>query len=495
MSPPPVPDGWALEVVRGVEVGRRFALPIGELVLGNAAGGSGALDLSGQEGTSPRRMAARQVCIRVGSGGPVLRDLESPGGTFINRRRVLPGKEEPIASGDVIQLGGVQLKVVGGAPVPSTARSNKIPPPPPASKPDSTATRPVSPKPVSPKAAEPIAFTMAGGPTCRSWDDFLAVSAQRWGPLREELVSGRLAGYLASIGRLDLAPRADAPGTPDERLDAWLGTLPTTRPSRPELDVHPKEIVVKAAGGGRVRRSFRVANVGHRLLKSRARIDPPGATWIVLPDAFGRNFDTVEETEVPFDINVPEPAPVRGEAGIVVEGNGGTSRIVVRLERASARPEIPEGIDDDAVAVESIAPGWIRESLAGWLGRRSVGTRALGGAIGGLIVRLGIGLAGGFSVPATLPGPSAFAAVAGALAGAVWIARGGEARDVPSGAFAGAFGGVIAASVTVAACQAIEPIGGGAAMAVVLWGIIGAMAGWLSILVVPAGSATAGVAP
>ena len=490
MSRPPDPDAWALEVVRGLEVGRRFTLPKGELVLGNAPGGSGSLDLSGQEGTSPRRMAARQASIRVGPGGPMLRDLESPGGTFINRRRVLPGKDEPIATGDVIQLGGVQLKVVVGNAASSKPMPTGNRPPTPKT---GSAVSPPAPSPS--KAAATIAFTMPGGPTCRSWDDFLAVSAQRWGPLREELVSGRLAGYLASIGRADLAPKADAPGTPDERLDAWLGTLPTTRPSRPELDVHPKTIVVKAAGGGRVRRSFRVANVGHRLLKSSARVDPPGTSWIVIPDAFGRTFATVEETEVPFDINVPEPAPSRGEAGIVVEGNGGTSRIVVRLERASSRPEIPEGLDGDIGAADSIAPGWITESLAGWLGRRSSGARVLGGAVGGLIVRVGIGLAGGFSVPAMLPGPAAIAAVAGALAGALWMARGGEARDVPSGAFAGAFGGVIAASLAVAACQAIEPIVGGvAAMAVVLWGIIGATAGWLSTLVVPAESTTAGVA-
>ena len=35
--------------------------------------------------------------------------------------------------------------------------------------------------------------------------------------------SGRLASFLATIGRSDLAPDPRATGSPDARLDAWIG--------------------------------------------------------------------------------------------------------------------------------------------------------------------------------------------------------------------------------------------------------------------------------
>src|SRR5437764_1320086 len=83
-------------------------------------------------------------------------------------------------------------------------------------------------------------FVLGPGAVCRSWDDFLTVSAQRWRAMRDELVTGRLAAFLVSSHHAQLAPSPDAPGTPDERLDAWLASIPTTRPSQPELDVHPE---------------------------------------------------------------------------------------------------------------------------------------------------------------------------------------------------------------------------------------------------------------
>src|SRR3954468_6745383 len=110
-------DGWALEVVRGKDAGRFFALRAGEIVLGNAPGDAGGLDLAGQESAAaPRRMAARHAALECSPRGLAVRDLESPGGTFVNRQRVLPGKATPLQDGDVIQLGGVQLRVVAKSP-------------------------------------------------------------------------------------------------------------------------------------------------------------------------------------------------------------------------------------------------------------------------------------------------------------------------------------------------------------------------------------------
>src|SRR6516164_8846582 len=124
MTPTRNGDGWALEVVRGKDAGRVFALGSGEIVLGNAPGDAHGLDLASQESAgSPRRMAGRHAAIDCSTRGLAVRDLESPGGTFVNRQRVLPGKATPLQPGDVIQLGGVQLKVVAKSSTPQPATS------------------------------------------------------------------------------------------------------------------------------------------------------------------------------------------------------------------------------------------------------------------------------------------------------------------------------------------------------------------------------------
>ena len=87
-------NGWSLEVVRGKDAGRTYALNGGgDVVLGNALGGSPGIDLADQEGSSPKRMAARQARVEFTAKGPVLRDLDSPGGTFVNRQRI----DQPVA--------------------------------------------------------------------------------------------------------------------------------------------------------------------------------------------------------------------------------------------------------------------------------------------------------------------------------------------------------------------------------------------------------------
>ena len=105
------PGRWLLEIVRGRDVGRTFALDPGETVVGNALNGQRGLDLLDQEGNSPRRMAARHAALACSGQDLSIRDLESPGGTFVNQQRLLSGQPRKLSPGDVIQLGGVQLKV------------------------------------------------------------------------------------------------------------------------------------------------------------------------------------------------------------------------------------------------------------------------------------------------------------------------------------------------------------------------------------------------
>jgi hypothetical protein len=84
--------------------------------------------------------------------------------------------------------------------------------------------------------------------------------------------------------------------------------------------------------------------------------------------------------------------------------------------------------------------------------------------------------------------------VLGALLGAVaaaWPARRtGDPRDVPTCAFAGAMGGVLAGALLVAACRTVEPWGGSppfvaAALSLVLWSGLGLASAALSLRLVP----------
>ena len=176
---------------------------------------------------------------------------------------------------------------------------------------------------------------MAGGAQCRSWDDFLILSAQSWAQLRDELVSGRLVDYLRRIGRPDLIPHAAADRSPDDRLDDWLARIPATQSSAPELDVHPASLVVQAKmGGGVTRLSLRITNVGFRLLRSSVRIEPADAHWVkLLAGQDGRPFLTIDQTEIPLDVELPEKIDRMSRAVIVIESTGGTRRVEVRVER------------------------------------------------------------------------------------------------------------------------------------------------------------------
>lgn len=469
MDPKASRNGWCLEVVRGRDAGLTFALGAGKIVLGNSPGEGPAIDLARQEGdAAARRMSARHALLECSKQGLAVRDLESPGGTFVNRQRILSGQARPLRAGDVIQLGGVQLKVVD-------AHSPAEPSPPPV--------------PVS----VPFLYTFAGGPTCRSWDDLLTASAQRWEALRGELVSGRLAAFAGSIGRGDLAPSPTAKGSPDERLDAWLGAIPTTRPARPELDVHPSRLLVRVApGGGTTRRVIRLANVGHRLLRSTARVEPAGTSWLTLsPEFAGREILTVEETELAVEITIPAVLDAPLSAEVVIEGNGGSKRVAVVLEAKSAVSDPIGTVGEAERPTEGV-------TLGEWIARQSMASRVASWALVALAVRLLVGVAGGSigedgmiasgpSVPSLGRVALAIGAV-GAILGGLLAARKGGLREAPGGAFAGGFAGVIVASALVAACQAVEPSLGSWSASVVAvclaWALFGSALAGLSGLVV-----------
>lgn len=465
---------WTLEVVRGRDVGRRFPLTPGETVAGNALNGLPGLDLAPQEGTSPRRMAPRQARFQCIADALLISDLGSPGGTFVNRERLAPFQPRSLSPGDVIQLASVQLRVerpAANGPAPTAA-----PPPPPS------------------RSAPPAAFLfkLASGPVCRTWDDFLTVSAQDWTGLRDELTSGRLAAFLASTGRAALAPDPNAPGTPDERLDAWLRTLPTSRPAAPELDAHPARLTIAAGpAGGTTRRTLTITNAGYGLLRTTAKLEPPDTPWLRLADGFeNRPFTTLDRTTLPIDLTIPESLPAPLSATLVLESDGGTRRIPVTLEPRTAAAAIPGG------PAEPAAP----PALTVWadtLRPIPARTRLLAAAVAFPLVRLLLAIVAApwarpdAPVPA-LPGPALLGAVLGALAGFALLARRGGWRDRTAGLASGAVAGVLTSAALIAALRSIESLLGPAPplwQTLPLWALIGLALGGLSLFWQPDRSA------
>jgi len=579
------PGCWSLEVVRGRDVGRGYAIEPGASILGNALSGERGLDLLEQEGSSPRRMAARHAALTSTSEELTIRDLESPGGTFVNQQRMQAGQVRRLEPGDVVQLGSVQLRVkrdvlattpaaapakapAAAAAGPTTTAPGRAPaavgvtPAVPAPTPGAPAKAPIaSPakppvaapakapvaapaKPAAASAAKapiasaakppvaapakapiaspakppvaapakapnasavgplppapgrlPIPFAMAGGAQCRTWDDFLVFAAQRWQTLRDELTSGRLAEYLRRIQRTELVPHAAPDRSPDDRLDEWLARLPVTASSAPELDVHPETLLVQApAGGGVVRQSLRVTNVGYRLLKCTARVEPAGTSWVRLrPEHDGRSFQTIEQTELPIEIDVPERIDRPLRALIVIESNGGARPIEVRIERPGEPVMIP---DSDLREAVSEIPVWGR-GLSRRVARLRPGARIAAGCAGAIALRLLVALVnllplGGAGASLWAPRLSSFAialAAAGALAGLRLALGRGERRDLPAAGFAGAAIGLLTAALWFAVVQSVERVLGTRATSIwalgLLWGAIGALLALVSTFLIP----------
>lgn len=496
---------WGLEVVRGAEAGRIFPLHAGDLVLGNQLGSEPGIDLSSLEGNSPRRMAARQAQLQVSPAGHVLRDLDSPGGTFVNRQRILPGTTRTLHEGDVIQLGGVQLRLIARAPRKPPAQSAAAAaaqPAPPAARPAPAVSTNHAPRPAAVSAATstaaprhgPLAspYRLTNGVICRGWDDFLTVSAQHWSTLREELTSGRLDEFLPSVGRPDLAPGAMSPSrTADEQLDAWLGRLPVTRPLNPELDVHPAVIKVRAQpGGGTTRHKIAVTNVGYRLLKTRVRVEPDDTRWISLPRSYASGpFTTIDTTEIAFEVQAPEDLSEPIAARLHFEGNGGAREVVVTVEPAAS----------DAAFVEPSAPlaASSQAALGDIVARVPAAARILAGGVLGMSAR-GL-IAVGESLPlvnsapsSSRPGLAGGAVVMGLFGGA--IAAMLKLRRGPEGlgpaVFTGAYSGALLAALSVAVFRSVEPHFGrlgesSVLLACLFWGAVGVLTAIGSLRILP----------
>ncbi len=451
---------WGLEVVRGREAGRSYRIESVSTVLGNALAGASGIDLAAQETDSPRKMAARQAVIDLEPVAQkiVLRDLDSPGGTFVNRQRLLPGQGRSLAAGDVIQIGAVQLRVTRNGDTPAPVQQ-------------------------APAPSSAIHFALVDGTICRSWDDFLKVSSQKWMLLRDEITSGRIDAWLNTIGQSSLHSN---PGSPDVRLDEWLGKLPVSTPARPELEVHPQTLVVKVTpGGGITTRTVSVSNVGHRLLKINARVESNGSAWLRVP-ATGEQT-VIDSADLPVEITIPDTLSRPLNATLVIDGNGGVKRVNVRLEvKTAAEPTTTVG------SVQTSSAGQI------WLASVPIPLRMVALSVVAVFARIVVGVASRFVLadvgaitgesPALL-GPAIVFLALGALLGGFLTFRRGGGSQVVYGVISGALTGSALSAFLVAGARGVEPLLGGFGQSVVgstlVWGVLGAGIAAVSSRVAP----------
>jgi hypothetical protein len=424
---------WSLIVTKGRTPGASYPLSPGETIVGHADG-PGKIDLSDQE-AGARRMADSQAAFDCGGGGVAVRDLESPAGTFVNRRRILPGRSQPLADGDLIDLGSVQLRF---------SQSNGQ----------------IRVNPSVSSRREPFRFS---GLACESWDDFVTLSAQHWPAMVAEVESGRLPAYLLKNSLPSLPPA----GSGAEKLDLWLASLPTTKSTRPELDVHPSSIVCRIEPGATVRRELVVSNIGYRLL--RGSVELPDAPWLrLVSGARSESFVIAESLKVFVEISRPDGSAVPYGADLRISSDGGDARVTIRVEGTSASAAIGESQRESGAT----NPPWF-EGL-------NPATLILIGAGMGLLIRSLLWLGWMLGPDRGLAGPAALGLGLGGLIGLLDGMRRKSPSLMVTGSVAGSVLGAMAASLALALGRVVEaPLGwGGTAPALAAWMGLGAAAGW-----------------
>jgi hypothetical protein len=110
---PAVADGAApkLIVIRGQRTGMEYPIYPGENYLGRTDEKPVDIDLEDQEAPDRVWCSRQHAKIVCDQAGLIIEDLGSQNGTFVNRARIYPGQTRPLADGDVVQIGTVQLRV------------------------------------------------------------------------------------------------------------------------------------------------------------------------------------------------------------------------------------------------------------------------------------------------------------------------------------------------------------------------------------------------
>jgi hypothetical protein len=101
-----------LLVVRGLQPNWEYPLWEGPNVIGRADQQPVDIDLQPQEPVERIWSSRQHAAITCAGDSMVIEDLNSANGTYVNRTRVPPGEKRSLQTGDIIQIGAVQMKVL-----------------------------------------------------------------------------------------------------------------------------------------------------------------------------------------------------------------------------------------------------------------------------------------------------------------------------------------------------------------------------------------------
>ena len=101
-----------LLVQRGLKRNAEYPIYEGLNFIGRADEKPADIDLEDQEPPDRIWCSRQHACISFEADELFIEDLNSHNGTYVNRNRIYPGQKRPLAPNDVVQIGGVLLKVI-----------------------------------------------------------------------------------------------------------------------------------------------------------------------------------------------------------------------------------------------------------------------------------------------------------------------------------------------------------------------------------------------
>jgi hypothetical protein len=109
----PLPAGATpkLVCIRGVRLGVEYPVYEGENFIGRSDEQPVDIDLDDQERPDNIWSSRQHAVVRFENGLLSVEDLKSANHTYVNRAKAEPGTKMPLKVGDVIQIGGIHLKV------------------------------------------------------------------------------------------------------------------------------------------------------------------------------------------------------------------------------------------------------------------------------------------------------------------------------------------------------------------------------------------------
>ena len=193
----------------------------------------------------------------------------------------------------------------------------------------------------------PLEFVFPSGRRCRSYDDLVQGCQYDWEDARDLLGRGVFEGYLARVGRHDLARVAKDARTekdPDIALHNFVKGLPVTQAQGPRLDLNPRRVQITPLPAGSQRElTVTVTNLGKGLLQGKLTVQD-GGSWLTHKggDPVRQPLKTAREQEVALCVDARGLAPACYHARLTVITNGGVAEVPIRIDvTPSPFPSVP----------------------------------------------------------------------------------------------------------------------------------------------------------